>query len=73
MIGNTWFDVLFTFCIDDNANGAYHQNQNLIERRGGNLKNELLSSSTIHPARLNCHSGATHSNLRYWYVVVWHV
>ena len=38
MIGNTWFDVLFTFCIDDNANEAYHQNQNLIERRGGNLK-----------------------------------
>ena len=42
MTGNDWFEVLRTFCIDDHASEAYHQNQNLAERKGGNLKTAII-------------------------------
>ena len=42
MTGNAWFDILRTFCIDNHASEAYHQNQNLAERKGGDLKTAIV-------------------------------
>ena len=33
MTGNAWFDVLRTFCIDDHASEAYHQNKMCVKHQ----------------------------------------
>ena len=38
---NKWTNVLHHFCMDECSTEAYHQNQNLAERRGGNLKSHF--------------------------------
>ena len=42
MTGHAWLDTLRTFCIEDHCSEAYHQNQNLAERRGGDLKTAII-------------------------------
>ena len=42
MMGNAWMDTLRQFCIDDHCSEAYHQNQNLAERRGGDCKTSIV-------------------------------
>ena len=42
MTGHAWLDILRTFCIEDHCSEAYHQNQNLAERRGGDLKTAII-------------------------------
>ena len=60
MKGNTWFDVLSTFCINDHASEAYLQNQNLAERKGGDLKTAIIklfhNSSNKAPLSFWCHA-----------------
>ena len=38
MTGSSWLAVCRDFCIESHNSEAYHQNQNLAERRGGNYK-----------------------------------
>ena len=41
-LGKSWKALLRKYCIDDHATEPYHQNQNVSERRGGDLKTALL-------------------------------
>ena len=42
MTGNNWLSVCRDFCIKDHNSEAYHQNQNLAERRGGIYKLAII-------------------------------
>ena len=42
MTGKAWLDTLRQFCVDGHCSEAYHQNQNLAERRGGDYKTAIL-------------------------------
>ena len=42
MTGHAWMNILRTFCIEDHCSEAYHQNQNLAEHRGGDLKTAIV-------------------------------
>ena len=42
MTGNNWLSVCRDFCIEDHNSEAYHQNQNLAERRGGIYKLAII-------------------------------
>ncbi len=42
LTGDKWLEVCHTYCIEDHTTEAYHPNQNLAERRGGDIKTAVL-------------------------------
>lgn len=42
MTGESWMNICRRFCIETHNSEAYHQNQNLAERRGGMLKHAII-------------------------------
>lgn len=42
LIGHEWTSVYRQFFIEDDNSEAYHPNQNLSERRGGDMKTSIL-------------------------------
>lgn len=58
MTGENWLSVCRTFCIEAHQSEAYHQNENLAERRGGMLKHAItkLFHHTNAPLEFWCYA-----------------
>lgn len=59
MSGDKWLSVARHFCIETHHSEAYHQNQNLAERRGGMLKHaitKLFHHSEYAPMEFWCYA-----------------
>ena len=56
MTGEDWINICRQFCIESHSTEAYHPNQNLAERRGGDLKTAVIKLFHHTP----------HAPLSYW-------